>query len=72
MPRKERDIKVTILNPPKTPEEQKAFQKRSAKALALALYRSLTPELFDALIIALREWNRKSDKGGRRLDIHIT
>ncbi len=54
MPKKKSKIKsCIILNPPATPKEQKAFQQRSAKALALALYRSLSPEQFDALIRAL-------------------
>ncbi len=49
-----------ILNSPQTPDEQAAFEHRAAKALAEALYRSLSPEGYDCMIQQLKE-NVRSD-----------
>lgn len=44
-----------VLNPPSTPEEQAAYDKKFAETLAIGLYRSLSQQEFEALITALRK-----------------
>lgn len=53
---------VVVLNPPTTPEEQKALDQKISKALALGLYRSLGPEKVDILLEAYRQ--AQKEKGG--------
>jgi hypothetical protein len=57
--RKSKIKSCVVLNPPATPEEQAAFDRRVAKALALGLYRTLGPERVDAI---LRQVEGKEDK----------
>jgi hypothetical protein len=53
MQREPRILNCIILNPPSTPEEREAFEKRAAKALALAIYRSLGPDDTKRIIMCL-------------------
>ena len=48
--RKSKIKSCVILNPPQTPEEQEALERRAAKALAQALYRALSSGELDILI----------------------
>lgn len=51
--RKSKIKSCVILNPPQTPEEQEALERRAAKALAQALYRALSPGEYEHLIKSL-------------------
>ena len=61
MPKKSKSKikRCIILNPPQTPEEQESFNRRYARALAQALYRSLSPEEYDQLIQQLKQRQRE-------------
>lgn len=50
-----KEITCEIINLPETEEGMKAFHERSSRALALAIYRSLSPEELDRFIAALRK-----------------
>ena len=62
MTRQNKIKSCVILNPPKTPEEQKAFGQKTAKALAEILHRTLSPREYEQLIMNLRESNSRLEK----------
>ena len=54
MARKSKIKKCVILNPPTTPEEQQNLERRVAKAIARALYKSLSHDEYKCVVNHLR------------------
>jgi hypothetical protein len=62
MARKRKIKSCVILNPPATPEKKEALSQRSAKALAQALHRALSPGEYECLIKSLKKPNSRLNK----------